>query len=156
MANAIPEGFNTINAHLIVKDSAKAIEFYKKAFGGEELCRMPGPGGQGVMHAEVKIGNSTIMLCDEMPDWCRSPESIGDSPVTVHMYVADADQTWQKAVDAGAEVVMPLGEQFWGDKYGKIKDPFGHQWSIAQRVKELTPEQIAKNAEEFFANCPGQ
>lgn len=155
MAKPIPDGFNTVSAHLVIQDAAKAIEFYKKAFGAEEICRMPGPGGHGIMHAEIKIGNSMIMMCDEFPNMCRSPHTIGGSPVTIHMYVTDADKVWKQAVDAGAEIIMPIADQFWGDRYGKLKDPFGHEWSIATHVEDLSPEQMAQKAAEAFANCPG-
>lgn len=149
-AKPIPEGFGTLTAHLVIKDCAKAIDFYKKAFGAEELMRIPGPGGQGVGHSEIKIGDSVFMACDEFPGMNRAPDSLGGSPVNLHLYVKDADAAFKRAVDAGCEVAMPLEDMFWGDRYGKLKDPFGHQWSIATHVKDVTPEECAKGAEAAF------
>ncbi len=153
---AIPDGFNTLSAHLAVKDAAKAIEFYKKAFGAEEIFRMPGPGGQGVMHAEMRFGNSTLMLCQEMPgQQCSlvSPQTASNKCTAVlHLYVENADAAYDRAVKAGATASMPLMDAFWGDRYGQVTDPFGQVWSIATHKQDLTPEQIAKGAEEFFAS----
>jgi len=146
---AIPDGFHTLSPHIVVRDAGKAIEFYKKAFGAEEVCRMAGPDGKSVMHAELKIGNSMFMLCEEFPEMCRSPQSIGGSPVTLHLYVEDADAVYQRAVKAGATATMPLADQFWGDRYGKLKDPYGHEWSVATHVKDVSPEECAKAAAEF-------
>lgn len=146
---AIPEGFHTVSPHIIVKEAGKAIEFYKKAFGAEEVMRMPGPDGKSVMHAEMKIGNSMVMICDEFPEMCKSPLSIGGSPVTLHLYVEDADAVFQRAVKAGATPTMPLTDMFWGDRYGKLKDPFGHEWSVATHKKDVTPEECAKAAAAF-------
>lgn len=147
----IPEGFSTVTPHLIIKGARKAIDFYKKAFGAEELFSMPGPGG-AVMHAEIKIGNSMIMIADEFPDWgCLSPASLNGSPVTVHLYVPDCDAVFKKATQAGAEAVMPPTDMFWGDRYGKLKDPFGHSWSVATHKEDLTPEECAKRAAEAMA-----
>ncbi len=150
----IPEGFRTVTPHMVVKDAGGAIEFYKKAFGAEEVMRMPGPGGQGVMHAELKIGDSMVMLCDEFPQaghW-RAPESLKGTTVTLALYVEDVDKAFQRAVDAGATVSMPVMDTFWGDRYGKVTDPFGHEWGLATHKLDLTPEEIAKGAEEFFKN----
>lgn len=152
----IPEGWHTVTPHMCVRGAAEAIEFYKKAFGAEEIFRMPGPGGHGVMHAEIKIGDSMIMLADEMPDmggWV-SPAANNGTTVSISLYVEDVDKAFQRAVDAGAEVSMPPADMFWGDRYSKVKDPFGHIWAIAMRKQDLTPEQCAKAAEEFFANMP--
>lgn len=157
MAKAIPDGFNSISAHVVVRGAAKAMEFYKKAFGAEEVMRMPGPDGQSVMHGEVRIGNSTLMLVDENPQMgCKSAQTFGGTPVTLHLYVADADAAFKRAVAAGAEVRMPISDMFWGDRYGQVADPFGLTWSIAQHVKDLTPEQIGKAAQEFFASMGGK
>ena len=150
---AIPEGFNTVTPHIIVKNGAEAIEFYKKAFGAEEVFRMPGPGGQGVMHAELKIGNSRVMLADEWPQGsCRSPQTHGGTTFVIHLYVENADAAFDRATKAGAKVEMPLMDAFWGDRYGKLSDPYGHHWAIATHVKDLTPEEIDKGAQEFFAS----
>ena len=148
--NPIPEGFHSVTPHLVIKGAAEAIDFYKKAFGAEEVCRMPGPGGV-VMHAEIRIGDSTVMLADEFPDFGSvGPKTIGGSPVTVHLYVKDADAFYDKAVAAGAKATMPLADQFWGDRYGKLEDPFGHQWGIATHIEDLTPEEIEKRAAAAF------
>ena len=151
--NPIPEGFCTVTPHLVVSDGAKAIDFYKKAFGAEEICRMPGPGGQGVMHAEVRIGNSPVMIAEEWPqEGCpKSPLSLGGSPVTIHLYVEDADAAYSKATAAGATGVMPPMDMFWGDRYGKVKDPFGHEWSIATHIEDVPMEDMGPRAEKAFA-----
>lgn len=149
--SAIPKGYHTVTPSLFIGGAAKAIEFYKKALGAEELMRFPGPDGS-IMHAEIKIGDSTIMLADEMPDMGgRSPKSIGGTPVNFFVYGENVDAAWKRAVDAGAKEVVPLADQFWGDRTGCLEDPFGHQWWLAQHLQDLTPEQIRKNAEAFFA-----
>jgi uncharacterized glyoxalase superfamily protein PhnB len=149
----IPSGFHTLTPHLVVKGASQAIEFYKKAFGAEELFRMPGPDGKSIMHADLKIGDSHVFLVDEFPEMgCRGPASIGGTPVTIHMYVEDVDAAFGKAVAAGAQVRMPLADMFWGDRYGVLADPFGHAWSIATHKEDLTPEQIGKRAQ---AACSG-
>lgn len=150
----IPEGFHTVTPHMCVKGAAEAIEFYKKAFSAEEIARMPGPDGKSVMHAELKIGNSIIMLCDEVPNsegW-RAPKSLNGTSVGIFLYVEGVDKVYQQAIDAGAKVCMPVMDCFWGDRYGKVTDPFGHEWGIATHKEDLPPEQISKNAEEFFKN----
>jgi uncharacterized glyoxalase superfamily protein PhnB len=143
----IPSGFHTLTPHLIVKGASKAIEFYKKAFGAEEIGRMPGPDGKSIMHADLKIGDSHVFLADEFPEMdCRAPETVGGTPVTIHMYVEDVDAAFGKAVAAGAHVKMPLSDMFWGDRYGVLADPFGHAWSLATHKEDLTPEEIGKRA----------
>ncbi|HEY7615014.1 MAG TPA: VOC family protein [Gemmatimonadales bacterium] len=150
-AQAIPKGYHTVTPSLFVNGAAKAIEFYKKALGAEELMRFPGPGG-AIMHAEIKIGDSVVMLADEMPDQGgRSPKTIGGTPVSFFVYREDVDSAWKRAVDAGAKVLVPLADQFWGDRTGCLEDPFGHQWWLAQHLQDLTPDEIQKNAEAFFA-----
>ena len=142
----IPDGFHTITPHLIIKGAAEAIEFYKKAFGAEEIMRMPSPDGK-LMHAEIKIGDSRLMLADEFPDWGKvGPQSIGGSPVVVHLYVKDCDAAFNQAVEAGAKPTMPPADMFWGDRYGALEDPYGHHWSVATHTQDLTPEQIAEAA----------
>lgn len=129
MVQPIPEGFNSVSCHLVVSPCTEAIEFYKNAFGAEEVCRMPGPGGM-IMHAEIRIGNSSIMLCDEMEGMTsKTPKGLGGSPVTVHLFVEDVDAVFNKAAAAGATPTMPVTDMFWGDRYGKVEDPYGHQWS---------------------------
>ncbi len=151
MAKPIPEGFHTITPHLILDDAKRAIEFYKKAFGAEECVRMASPDGSKIMHAEMKIGDSRLMLADEFPEMgIRAPKTFGGSPVTVHLYVADTDATMDKAAKAGAKVTMPPMDAFWGDRYGKLEDPFGHQWSVATHKEDLTPEQIMIGAKKAF------
>jgi PhnB protein len=149
-AKAIPDGFHTISPHLTVKNGEQAIEFYKKAFGAEAVRVTKGPDGT-LMHADLRIGDSMLMLNDEFPDWkVLGPQALGGTPVTVHLYVQDADAAWKRAVDAGCSVKMPLQDQFWGDRYGQLVDPFGHQWSIATHIEDPTPEEIQKR----MANMP--
>jgi len=145
---AIPSDHHTLTAHLVVKGASKAIEFYKKAFGAQEVGRLTGPDGKSIMHADLKIGDSHVFLCDEFPEMDnRGPQSIGGTPVTIHMYVEDVDAAFKKAVAAGAEVRMPVSDMFWGDRYGLLADPFGHAWSIATHKEDLTPEEIRKRAQ---------
>jgi PhnB protein len=149
---AIPKGQHSVTPSLFVAGAAKAIDFYKKAFGAEELMRFPGPDGSSIMYAELKIGDSIIMLGDEMPEGGgRGPKSIGGTPVSFFLYGEDVDARWKRAVDAGAKELVPLADQFWGDRAGCLEDPFGHQWWLAQRVQDLTPEELKKNAEAFFS-----
>ena len=148
----IPEGFHTLTPHLVVRDASQAIEFYKRAFGAEVLSINHGPEGKSVMHAEVKIRDSILMLIDELPAWkTLSPLSLGGTGVTIHMYVEDADAAFEQAVSAGATVGMPLMDAFWGDRYGTLVDPFGHEWSLATHKEDLSPEEIKKRGEAFFA-----
>jgi uncharacterized glyoxalase superfamily protein PhnB len=151
MTKPIPDGFHTITPHLVVSDAAQAIEFYKRAFGAQEKDRFPMPDGKGVMHAELKIGDSVVMLGNEMPPTCLSPKSRGGTSVTLSLYVENADAMFERAVKAGCTVKMPMTDQFWGDRYGQVEDPFGHQWSMATHKQDLTKDQIAANAKAFFA-----
>ncbi len=153
----IPEGCHTVTPYLVVRGADKAIEFYKRAFGAEEVMRMPGPDGRSVMHAEIKIGDSLLFLADEFPGMgCRSPQSLGGATASIHLYVTDADAAFKRAVDAGARVAMPLADMFWGDRYGKVADPFGHEWGIATAKEKLTPEEIGRRAQAFLAQMPKQ
>ena len=146
----IPEGFHTATPHLVVSDAAAAIDFYQKAFGAEEVSRMPGPEGK-IMHAAIRIGDSPVMLNDEFPDMGTvGPKAIGGTAVTIHLYVKDADAVWDSATKAGAKVVVPIDDMFWGDRYGVIEDPFGHRWSIATHTQDLTPEQVMEGAQKAF------
>ena len=148
----IPDGFNTVNAYLIVKDVEKAIDFYQRAFGGEPGTLMRMPDGKGVMHAEVRIGNSTVMLTGENPQWnARSAESLGGSPISLHVCVEDADKAFQRAIEAGGEAIMPMMDAFWGDRYGKLKDPFGIEWGVSTHKEDLTDVEIAERAKQWFA-----
>jgi PhnB protein len=136
----------------MVKDAAAAIEFYKRAFGAEEVERMPGPGGKGVMHAEIKIGDSRIMLSDEFPGTgCSSPQTLGGTTCQLFLYVPDVDSAYQRAVSAGATATMPVADMFWGDRYGKLSDPFGHQWGLATHKEDVSPSELKRRSEEFFA-----
>jgi uncharacterized glyoxalase superfamily protein PhnB len=149
---AVPEGFNSVSSSLIVPNCVEALEFYKKALGAEILFRMPGPDGKSTMHAEMRLGNSTVMLSDENPQWgAKSPKTLGGSPVTLHLYVDDADSVYQRAVAAGCTVAMPIMDAFWGDRYGKVKDPFGHEWGIGTHKEDLSPEEMDKRAKAAFA-----
>ncbi len=152
--NPIPDGFRTITPHLVIDGAVKALDFYKKAFGAEEILRMPSPDGTKLMHAEIQIGDSRIMLADDFPEFSgapRNPKKLGESSVTIHIYVPDCDAAFKRAVDAGAKVTMPLQDMFWGDRYGSVKDPFGHNWSIATHKADLTPEQIGEAAKKAFS-----
>lgn len=152
---AIPDGFTTATCHLTVKGASDAMAFYQKAFGAEEIMRMPGPDGQSVMHGEIKIGNSIIMLNDEFPgQGPQAPSSLNGTTSVVHLYVEDADAFYDKAVKAGATAAMPLTDMFWGDRYGSVVDPFGHMWSIATHTEDLTPQQIGERAAEWMKNMP--
>jgi PhnB protein len=138
----IPEGMHTVTPHLTCDGAAAAIEFYKKAFGAVEAHRMPGPDGR-LMHAMIRIGDSPVMLADEFREWGGTgPKTLGGTPVTIHLQVPNADEVFQSAISAGAEVKMPIADMFWGDRYGIVTDPFGHAWSIATRIKDMTPEQM--------------
>ena len=148
----IPPGFHTLTAHIIVSDSKKACAFYEKAFGGQTLGIHEGPDGK-VMHAAVKIGDSVLMLNDEYPDFgVLAPTSTNaPSPVTLNLYVPDANKFWETAVGAGCKVLMPIQDQFWGDRYGQVQDPFGHRWAIAQHIKDMTQQELEVAGQEAMA-----
>lgn len=154
MTKPIPDGFHSLTPHLIVPDGAQAIEFYKNAFGAQELTRLLTPDGKIVMHAQLRIGDSLLMLGGEFPPHNLSPKSRGGTSVFLHLYLADADAAFDRAVKAGCTLKIPLSDTFWGDRYGVVEDPFGHQWSIATHQHDLTQAQIAANAKEFFAKMP--
>jgi PhnB protein len=142
----IPEGYHSVTPYLIVKGAAKAIEFYKQAFGAKETFRMPQPDGR-IGHAELKIGDSTIMLADEFPERnILGPESLGGTPVMIHLYIDDVDTVANRAVTAGAKEIRPVQNQFYGDRSGVFADPFGHQWNVATHVEDLSAEEIGKRA----------
>ena len=138
----IPEGMHTVTPHLICAGAADAIEFYKKAFNAVEKMRLPGPQGK-LMHAAIQIGDSLLMLFDEMPEWgALGPKSLKGSSVTIHLQVADADAAFKQAVAAGAKITMPIEDAFWGDRYGKLEDPFGHHWSVATHIRDVSAEEM--------------
>ncbi|HET6589552.1 MAG TPA: VOC family protein [Candidatus Nitrosocosmicus sp.] len=148
----IPEGFQNITPMLVVKDGLKAIEYYKKVFGAIDKGTMMMPDNKSVAHATLEIGNSKIMLSDEFPEMkSLSPESVGGTPVSLYLYVEDVDKTFNLAISEGATSLDPVVDQFWGDRHGAIKDPFGHIWSIATHVKDLTREEMKKASEEAFS-----
>jgi PhnB protein len=151
---AVPEGYHTLTPHLIVKRASEAVEFYKKAFGAEEITRLPGPDGKSLLHAAIKIGDSRLFLVDEFPQMgSLGPHGIGGTPVFIHVYVEDVDTVFNQAVAAGAQVLMPLEDAFWGDRYGQVTDPFGHKWSLAMHKEDLTPDEISKRAQAAFGRC---
>jgi PhnB protein len=142
----IPEGYHTLSTYLAVDDAARAIEYYEKAFGAKEVVRMDAPGGK-IGHAELEIGDSRIMLSDPFPQAStRPPKELGGASASVFMYVEDVDAVVNRAVDAGATVTMEVADQFWGDRFGSIADPFGHVWSIATHVEDVPPQEMAERA----------
>jgi PhnB protein len=150
-AKPIPEGYHTLTPFLTVRNAVRAIEFYKQAFGAQERGVAKGPDGK-VMHAELKIGDSVIMLSDEYPEFgSLSPQSIGGSPMGLHIYTENVDAAFDRAVKAGAQVEMPVSDQFWGDRYGKLKDPFGHKWSIATHVKDMSADEMKRSMDDAMA-----
>ena len=152
MTRAIPEGYDSVTPMFVFKDARKAIEFYKRAFGAEERFTMPGPDGKGVMHAEILIGNSIIMMGEESPQHpCKSAESLAGSPVSFYLYLSDVDEAFRTALEAGAEAVMPVQDMFWGDRAGMVRDPFGYSWMLATHTRDLTPEEIQQGAQAAFA-----
>jgi uncharacterized glyoxalase superfamily protein PhnB len=147
----IPEGYHTLTPFLTVRNAERAIEFYKQAFGAQERGVAKGPDGK-VMHAEVKIGDSVIMLSDEFPEFgSLSPQSVGGSPMGLHIYIENVDAAFDRAVKAGAQVEMPVADQFWGDRYGKLKDPFGHKWSIATHVKDMSADEMKRSMDDAMS-----
>lgn len=149
----IPDGMTMLIPHLICRDASAAIAFYVKAFGAVEQGRLPGPDGK-LMHAMIYIDGSPLFLFDEMPEWgALSPLALKGSPVTVHRYVTDVDAAVALAVDAGAKIIMPVADAFWGDRYGKIEDPFGHSWSLATHIRDMTPEAIQAEMAKQVSGC---
>jgi PhnB protein len=151
----IPEGYHSVTPYLIVKGAAQALDFYKKALGATEVMRLADPTGK-VMHAEIKIGDSIVMLADEFPEMgAKSPQSLGGSPVGLCVYVPNVDQQFKQAIAAGGKEERPVKDQFYGDRSGTLRDPFGHQWTIATHTEDLTPEEIGKRAEEYMKKKGG-
>lgn len=144
------ENCQAVTPHLVCAGAADAIEFYKKAFGAEELMRLAGANGK-VMHAAIKIGDASIMLVDELPEWgALSPLTLGGSPVTIHLYVPDVDTFVARAVKAGALLRMPVEDMFWGDRYAIIEDPFGHKWSVATHLRDMSNQEIEEAMKKFM------
>lgn len=149
--SAIPPGYHSLTPAITCKDAASAMDFYKRAFGATEIMRMEGPGGR-VMHGEMRIGDSVIFVSDEWPGMAAAPS--GDGPVSsyVFMYTDDVDDVYNHAVGEGCKTTMPLADMFWGDRYGKLTDPFGHQWGLAQHVEDVAPEEMKRRSEEWQAS----
>lgn len=148
----VPDGFNTVSAYLVVPNSIEALGFYAKALGAEEIARMTLPDGKTTMHAEMRIGNSIVMMSDENPQCdTKSPSSLGGTPVSMALYVADCDTLFNRAVEAGCTVQMPLTDMFWGDRYGQVVDPYGHIWSILTHQEDVGEEEMASRQAEFIA-----
>lgn len=151
-SSAVPAGMHAVTPHLVCAGAADAIDFYKKAFNASELARLAGPDGK-LMHGLIMIGDSAVMLADEYPEWnSLGPNARKGTSVTLHLYVADADAQFEQAVNAGCTVHMPLADMFWGDRYGIVQDPFGHLWSIATHVRDVSAEEIRAAAGK---GCPG-
>jgi len=151
LTKPIPDGYHSVTISMTVRGVADAIEFYKKAFGAQEIMRFPGPDGKSIMHAEIKIGDSRIMLMDEFPHMkCLSPQSVGNATSGIFLYVENSDDVFNKAVSAGGKVIMPVMDAFWGDRCGSIEDPFGHKWTISTHKKDLSHQEMVKAGEEFM------
>ena len=156
----VPPTMHTVTPHLVCADTPAAIAFYKKAFGAEEISRLAGPDGR-IWHAQIKIGDSPVMLVDEFPEMgSRGPKSLGGTAVTLHLYVDDAEVTFAQAVRAGCSVRMPLADMFWGDRYGVLEDPFGHSWSVAMHLRDVCEDELAEAVRQISAGsgmcCGGQ
>jgi uncharacterized glyoxalase superfamily protein PhnB len=153
MPKGVREGYQTVTAALTVRNGAEAIEFYKRAFGAEEIMRVPGPDGKSLMHAEIRVGNSRIMLGDESPAMgCLAPVTLGGPGGSLYVYVPDVDAAFKRAVAAGAKVLMPVTDMFYGDRFGQVEDPSGHRWGLATHVEEVAPEEMMRRQREFFAS----
>lgn len=150
MAKAIPERYHSVTPYLVIKGAADAIEFYKRAFGATEIMRMASPGGN-IAHAEITIGDSTIMLADEFPEMGhRSPQSIGGTGVSLMVYLEKVDDVFKRAIAAGAKELQPVKDQFYGDRSGTLRDPFGHEWTVATHIEDVPPEEMRRRAEQFM------
>lgn len=160
MTSPIPAGREALIPHLVCSPCRDAIAFYKKAFGAKELGIMPEPSGERIMHAEIEIGGNVVFLADDFPEYCggaaRTPIALGGTPVSLHRYVEDCDAAIEQAVQAGATVKMPASDMFWGDRYGVLTDPFGHDWSLATHKADLTPEEMNQAMRDAFAQSPAE
>jgi len=152
----IPAGARTLTPHLVVRNCAAAITFYQQAFDAVEVTRLPTPDGRFIMHGVIRIGDSTVMLCDEIPGMQRwlSPQSLHGTSIALHIWSPDVDATFNKAIAAGAKVSMPLFDAFWGDRYGKVTDPFGHEWTMATHVRDVSPAELEQAAKDFMKHIP--
>jgi uncharacterized glyoxalase superfamily protein PhnB len=153
-----PAGYRAVTPHLVLKGAAEAIEFYKKALGAVEKLRLPSEDGMRLMHAEIQIGDSVIMMSDEFPEWnpgARAPSSLGATTASIMLYVPDVDRAFERAVAAGMNVLMPLADMFWGDRFGKLRDPFGHEWSLSMPVRKVSPAELAAGAKAAAATAKG-
>jgi len=147
---AIPEAIHTITPHIVLREAGRAAEWYKQALGAEERGRIPVPGGK-FMQIELWFGDSAVMIADEFPEaGVLSPQAMGGTPVVLHFSTEDVETLWKRAVEAGAEVLQPLGDQFWGDRYGQIRDPFGYRWGLAQHVRDVPAEEVQRIAATIF------
>jgi PhnB protein len=148
----VPAGYHTVTPYLTVNDGARALEFYARAFGAREVERMPGPGGK-LMHAELRIGDSVVMLSDEFPGMstCKAPTTLGGTTGSIFLYVPDVDPAFRRAVEAGCKVLMPLTNMFWGDRFGKLEDPFGNQWTMATHVEDVAHDEMKRRADDAMA-----
>lgn len=153
MVKPIPEKYNTVTPYLTIRRAGDAIDWYVKAFGAEEVSRVPmSEEDPRLMHGEIRIGDSIIMMSEEFPEWgSRGAETVGGSPVSLLIYSDDVDSLWKRAIGAGAKIKMELADQFWGDRFGSLEDPFGHQWSVAQHVEDVSPEEMGRRREAAFA-----
>jgi len=152
----VPAGYRTVTAYLTVNDGARALEFYAKAFGARETERMPGPGGK-LIHAEFRIGDSVVMLSDEFPGMssCKAPTSLGGTTGSLFLYVPDVDAAFKRAVEAGCKVIAPVMDMFWGDRFGKLEDPFGNQWSMATHKEDVSPDEMGRRQQAFMSKMGG-
>jgi PhnB protein len=155
MMNRVPEDFHTITPQLVVKGVAEAIDWYTKALGANELLRNLAQDGKSIMHSELLLGDSRFFVVDEFPGSMASPASLGGTSITLHLYVQDVDALFGRAVAAGATVLMPVADQFWGDRYGILKDPFGHRWSMASRIEDLSPKALQARAAAWVKDREG-
>ena len=155
MPQPIPEGYSALTPYLAVEDAASAIEFYQRAFDAKERVRMPGPGG-AIMHAELQIGDSVLMLSDPFPQASTtSPKQLGGTTVSLMFYVEDTDAVYRQAIDAGATSLMEPDDMFWGDRFGSVQDPFGHSWTIATHVEDVSPDEMQRRSEEWMSQMAG-
>jgi PhnB protein len=150
-ARPIPEGIPHLIPYLTIDNASEAINWYEKALGAELVQKMPGPDGNGVMHCEMKIGNARLYFADKFGPEGKSPKDLGGSPVFLHLWTEDCDALWKRATGAGAKVLMPLDDMFWGDRYGQVQDPFGHIWAISSQKESFTPAEMQERAAKAFS-----